>query len=171
MKPVHVIEPYFFLLATIIIVMNGCGTSYTVSPSHGKGDYSYSDLNSEFLEKEVMIELHDGRQMQANQIWFEADTVSWTESTSGGHYRIAAGDVTRISRRNHLLGGLEGLGGGLVADAALLAVVSSSPQHEFPVAGFFALLGLPPLAAVLGAVGGHRYEYGFPVDSTNARQR
>jgi hypothetical protein len=77
-------------------------------------------------------------------------------------------NVKKISVRNHLLGGLEGLGGGVIADVALLVAVSSSTQKDFPVVGFLALLGLPPATAVFGAVSGHRYEYTFAADSTNA---
>lgn len=139
-----------------------------VTPSPGRGDY-YNDLNDEFLEKEAVIELNDGSEMQANQIRVEADSVSWNESITGNRCKVSAINVKRISRRNHVVGGLEGVGIGTLVDGAMLAVISSTRQHEFPLSGFFILVGIPPLVGVFGAVSGHRYEYSFPMDSTHAR--
>jgi len=171
MKHIHRVAAYLCLLATTIFVMSGCGTSYMVTPSSGGGDYSYNDLNSEFLEKEAVIELNEGRKMHARQIRVDSDSISWNGSMNGDHYRVAAGEVKRITRSNHIVGGLEGLGFGLLADGAVLGAILSDSGHDFPLGGFFVLLALPPLVAVLGAVIGHQYEYSFPVDSTNAKQK
>ncbi|MBX2989826.1 MAG: hypothetical protein KF749_01515 [Bacteroidetes bacterium] len=171
MKLAHRIGSYFCLLGITIFVLDGCGTSYEVTPPPGRGDYSYNDLNTEFLEKEVVIELNDGREMHARQIHVIADSLSWNESLTGAHYTVAVSDLKRISRRNHLLGGLEGLGFGVLVDVAALVAISSASSREFPIGGFFVLMGVPPVVAGLGAVMGHRYEYNFPVDSTNAKQK
>jgi hypothetical protein len=144
------------------VVASGCGSSYLVTPSPERGEYSYEQLNVELLKKEAVVVLKNGVEMNATQIRIDADSVSWQEPLNGKVHQISIDDMAQISRTDHLMGALEGLGAGAIVDGLILAKLVSTPQHEFPVAGLLVLLGIPSLFTATGAVIGHRYEYEFP---------
>ncbi|MFN0158916.1 MAG: hypothetical protein ACKVRP_12700 [Bacteroidota bacterium] len=172
MKHVHRIGAYFCLLATTIFVLNGCGTSYMVTPLPGKGDYSYDQLNYEFIEKHAVIDLKDGREISAKQIVVKADSLYWADRASSEHYAVAVNEVRRISRTNHLIGALKGLGFGVLGAAFVLATNTSVGVDD---SGFgFVVVGTlvsPPLGLIVGAIVGHPYEYSFPIDSTDTTNK
>jgi len=160
------------ILLLLCITYCGCSTSYIVTPTQGGGDYSYHDFNSEFSEKDAVIELKDGREMSAKQIQVKYDSKSWTESPSGTPYTVAANDVNAITKKNRLIGGLDGFGLGILAGGIYFgAVFFLNPGHEFKNANdaIPTLPLFPALGAVIGAAIGHGYEYRFRVDSTNAK--
>ena len=158
------------LIMSALVFESGCGSTYTVTPSPGTGDYSYGDLSAELLEKNVTIEMVDGKKIDVGQLRAEGDTLSWNAMDSGKRQKTAVRDVKRIVRRDHLLGGLEGFGIGAAIDGALLLGLTASSNHEFPVTGAVAALALPPAFIALGLIMGHRYEYRIQADSTREKQ-
>jgi hypothetical protein len=156
------------ILLLLCITYCGCSTSYIVTPTQGEGDYSYSDLASEFDTKEAYIILKGGSETLGSQIRVNADSLYWTDPplskyfvVGGKHHVVAVNEVQRISRTNHLIGALEGLGFGLLASAFVRAmntgVDSGDPGFAF--------------ALIVGVTVGYRFEYNFPVDSTATKNK
>jgi hypothetical protein len=101
-----------------------------------------------------------------------ADSLYWTDPASRNHYAVPVNEVQRITRTNHLLGALKGLGvgvlGGAIVGAANAGVGIDDPAIEFVIVG---TLACPPLGLIVGAIIGHPYKYSFLVDSTDTKKK
>lgn len=160
------------LILALIIQLCGCGTSYIVTPTQGGGDYSYNDLASEFDGKEADIILKEGSEIHGSQIRVSVDSLYWTDPVSRKHYAVAVNKVQGISRTNHLIGALKGLGFGVLGSAFVL-VANTGTGIDDPGFGFAILgtLASPPLGLIVGAIVGHPYDYNFPIDSADTKNK
>jgi branched-subunit amino acid ABC-type transport system permease component len=101
-----------------------------------------------------------------------ADSLYWTDPASRNHYAVPVNEVQRITRTNHLLGALKGLGVGVLGSVLVFAtnpgVGVDNPAFGFVVVG---TLASPPLGLIVGAIIGHPYKYSFLVDSTDTKKK
>ncbi len=107
----------------------GCSYSYIVAPTKEGGDYSYDELNAELKETEAVIALKDGREMQGSQIRIQNDSLSWMETVDKRAYKVLAGDVRSISRKDHAVGAMDGfLLGALLGSASWVLAHVQNPD-------------------------------------------
>jgi hypothetical protein len=86
---------------------------------------------------------------------------------------VAVHEVQRITRTNHLIGAVKGLGFGVLGAVFVAAANRRGGGMDEPGFAFtvIAVVASPPLGLIIGAIIGHPYEYSFPMDSTNAQQK
>jgi hypothetical protein len=139
---------------------------------HGGGDYSYNDLASVFNNKEAYIVLKDGSEFLGSEIRANGDSIFWTDPVSNKHYALAVNEVQLISRTNHIIGALEGVGFGLFGSAVVIAA-SAGAKMDVPgvVLVIIGAVTPPPLGLIIGTISGHSYKYNFPKDSTSTGSR
>lgn len=134
------------------------------------GDYSYNDLTAEFKGKEVDLLLNDGREIRGSQIRVQGDSLFGVNPRDRTSFKVAVQEVKRISRTNHFLGGMEGLGAGALGG---LVVIAGNRGTGLDDPGFattvVTALALPAVGLIVGAVVGYTYVYEFPRDSTDTK--
>jgi hypothetical protein len=155
----------------------GCSSSYTVS-SAGKpnAEYTYQEMNEELNGRHVTIELKDGREISAEEVTASNDSVSWIGKSTAEKSKVATRQIERIFFKNHLVGGLEGLG--IVAPSVFIGFwgsggfspkgIGGSDGWEFPAA--VGLIG-GGIGGITGAIIGHSYNYEFsPISQSDSLQ-
>lgn len=155
----------FFLLA---IFLCGCSSSYSVRSTAARGAYSFNEMNQELKGEDATIELNDRNKMRARKIKISDDSLSWVDASTGQETRASLGHLNRIVIKNHLLGGLEGLGIGLVCGTGGGAAVGGlfpNPRAEFIptwlVTGVIGGLAGIIIGPTTGIIVGHSYIYQF----------
>lgn len=160
------------LLLLFCITWCGCSTTYIVTPSHGGGDYSYDDLASEFDGKKANIILKRGMEIVGSEIRANGDTLYFTDPADSLHYAMTVNKILRISRTNHLVGALKGLGLGVLGAALVVAASTGVNIGDSGLAlAVIGTIAFPPSGLIVGAIVGHPYEYYFPVDSTDMKYK
>ena len=151
------------------IVLWGCSTTYSVGPG-GKTetDYSYADMSEEIHERHVSIELLDGKEISVDDASIVGESLLWKDPEGTDTSKVPLRQIKRLVLKNHLIGGLEGLGfcavggGGIGGVADLTQKVSSWGTGARTGMGLLlggavgVVLGLP-----VGSMIGYRYIYEF----------
>lgn len=144
-------------------------------PSGRDNDVARFQVSSARSTSPATIRRSDGTSLRGTGLALGHDTLDWSDPRSGIAHEVPTSDIDRVTFRDHGKGGLEGLGLGLLAGAALgvfLGVAQADEQCVSPCAtvtsegkafvggvigaGVGAVLG-----GALGYVAGHREAYTF----------
>ena len=168
------------ILVGLAICLYGCSSSYTVS-SIGKpnAQYSYQEVNEELRGRDVKIELKDGGEIYAKEVIVSNDSVTWLDASTTEKTRVATQRIKRVVFKNHLVGGLEGLGIGLGGGSGLgVIVIGATSTHQGEIGEHWVEIGLvlgggtgTVVGLITGSIIGHSYNYDFPpIDLSDSLQ-
>ncbi len=167
------------MLFGLAIFFSGCSSSYTVS-STGKPDAEFScrEMNEELGGRETIIELKDGGEISAKGVMVSNDSVAWLDASTTKQTSVATQRIKRIVLKNRLVGGLEGLGIGLVAGAALMVAHFAFGSHTGEIGENWVEIGLilgggagAIVGLIYGLIAGHSYNYDFQmIDQSDSLQ-
>ncbi len=110
----------YFLLASALLILWGCSSSYKISNGSLKRTHTFSWLNEELAGKVVDIYTANGKIEDACNIHVEQDSVTWNYSTSPEIHSLPLSKITRIRQTNHITGFFEGFFAGMVGGTAAL---------------------------------------------------
>ncbi len=139
-----------------MMLMAGCATTYTVGSKESGANYDSDESNRRIERREGTVVFNSGKVETAKQIIASKDSVSWLEVRTDKKSGASMGQLSRIVVKDHLLGGLEGLGLGLAGGGGLGMIVGSVLIKEGNTgSGSGAAIGL-----ILGGIAG--LVVGFP---------
>lgn len=138
--------------------VSGCSSTYQLSSS------AYDDMSIQLDGADQSIVMKDGRELYVNRLKLLGDSVAWVDGLTGEQRKEGKDQVLKIilTKRDHLVGALEGAGVCLVAGA--LAGVAAVPKHESEYTLLYMMYfgGIGAGAGLLlGAVLGHRDNFEF----------
>jgi hypothetical protein len=151
----------------ISIVMVVCLTYISCSQSYKKSDYSdnhkyYSFINTTSKRYSSTVFLINGDSYDVWSINVSADSTTWIDSNTGIKSTIKTQDINKIYFKNHLIGGIGGIGIGILSGLAIGAVYGGIVGSSGESAVYGAIGGVVLGAAVgllVGLVVGDRKEY------------
>jgi hypothetical protein len=128
------------------------------SPSHlNAPETPVPDLSN----RDVTVALHDGFRIDAQDVRFTGDELSWRRAGTRERHVTRTADVSALTVRSHLQGALDGLLIGVAIGAPGGALLTDTP-HGGGGHGKAALAGAlswGTLSAIVGAVKGSRIVY------------
>jgi hypothetical protein len=130
----------------VCIVLVICLTHVSCSHSYKRSDYSdnhkyYSFINSTSKRYSGTVFLINGESYDVWSINVSADSTTWIDSNTWTKNTVKTSNINKIRFKNHLVGGVGGLGVGILSGLAIGAVYGG-------------IMGSSGESAVYGAIGG-----------------
>ena len=162
-----------------LILMVGCASTYTVGSKKSGASCDFDEFNRRIERREGTVVFYLQKTETAKQIFASKDSISWLDDRTGKRSGATIGQVNKIIVKQHVLGGLEGLGLGPVGGGVLGTIVGSALIKEGNTgSGSGAAIGLI-LGGITGMVVGfpagliigHTDEYEFLLTEQSDSQR
>ncbi|MGB2868276.1 MAG: hypothetical protein WBD36_07485 [Bacteroidota bacterium] len=162
------------LISILASLLYGCSTTHTVVAPSTRNPFTEAQFTDHILGRNVTVEFNDGREVDAIQFEVRGDSCVWRDPRTDLPSVVRTKDINTVVSRDHLVGGLEGLGigfgvgeiAGALVGSAVLGKGSTGPESNKDafVVIFYGLYGgiCGALAGtVYGALSGHKHEYEF----------
>ena len=122
------------ICVTASLATTGCSRTHQLTVDENWQTDQLRELNEKAAKKRVTLTLATGRQVQAEALRMDPETVTWLDPQTRETRSAPSGDVFSVSYKSHGRGALEGLGIGMLAGVLIGAPLAYSSGDDPPCA-------------------------------------